>query len=104
MSMSTAPAEPWYKVVTHDWPVIVPANGDTTQETELGDDAAHADRITMGEAPRPDHTARRRMAQLLQDMTGWDIFPEADQDRKYVSRLWAEDWDSPEDSQYDDEP
>lgn len=42
-----------------------------------------------------------RMAEMLHDLTGWD-FPEIPTDREYVSRLWAEDWDSAEDSTYDD--
>lgn len=49
-----------------------------------------------------DPSARLRWAELIHDVTGWD-FPEIPGDREYVSRLWAEDWDSPEDSVYDNE-
>jgi hypothetical protein len=48
-------------------------------------------------AGSPDPGARLRMAAALHGVTGWDIFPELSDDRAYVSRLWAEDWDSPED-------
>lgn len=47
-----------------------------------------------------DPQARNRWATKLHEMTGWE-FPEISADREYVSRLWAEDWDSPEDSVYD---
>lgn len=60
-------------------------------------------RFMEGQAPRPDPEARTRMASLLESVTGWHIFPEAAADRAYVSRLWAEDWDSPEDAVYDEE-
>jgi hypothetical protein len=52
-------------------------------------------RSTGGGRPLPD--ARQRMAAQLYAATGWDIFSEASAERPYVSRLWAEDWDSPED-------
>ena len=45
-----------------------------------------------------------RMAERLHELTGWEIFPEIPTDREYVSRLWAEDWDSPEDSAGDGRP
>jgi hypothetical protein len=63
----------------------------------------HARAILAGEAVRPDPDARVRMASMLHDATGWDIFPELPTDREYVSKLWAEDWDSPEDAIYDTE-
>lgn len=64
---------------------------------------AHRLSVTMGEQPEPDPGARTRMAGLLYEVTGWDIFPELATDRDYASRLWAEDWDSPEDAIYDTE-
>ena len=62
----------------------------------------HAQSITAGEAPEPDPDARIRWALVLHHVTGWD-FPELATDRDYVSRLWAEDWESPEDAIYDTE-
>lgn len=47
-----------------------------------------------------DPHARERMADLLHRATGWDLFVPGD--REYVSRLWAEDWDSAEDAVYDE--
>ena len=53
---------------------------------------------TMG-----DPTARARMAAAMHELTGWAVFAEDDADqRAYVSRLWAEDWDSAEDAAYDE--
>jgi hypothetical protein len=63
----------------------------------------HARSIATGEALKPDPDARVRMASKLHAATRWDIFPELASDREYVSRLWAEDWDSPEDAIYDTE-
>lgn len=105
MSTTTAPPVPWHKVVTQDLPILAMLSepvSDTTSETAIGADADHVDRITVGESPKPDQSAHRRMAELLHHATGWDIFPESSYDRSYVSRLWAEDWNSPEDSVYDD--
>lgn len=48
----------------------------------------------------PDPDARARMAAVLYRLTGWETF--GGDERAYVSRLWAEDWDSPEDSIYDE--
>jgi hypothetical protein len=62
----------------------------------------HAQSITTGEAPEPDPDARIRWALVLNHLTGWD-FPELPTDRAYISRLWAEDWESPEDAIYDTE-
>jgi len=61
----------------------------------------HARSIAVGDETEPDPDARMRMASMLYAATGWDIFPEIATDREYVSRLWAEDWDSPEDAIYD---
>ena len=49
-----------------------------------------------------DPMARLRMATLLHEATGWDIFPELDE-RAQVSRLWAQDWDSLEDVRHDED-
>jgi hypothetical protein len=51
-------------------------------------------------ALHPDPTARSRYARLLYAITGWEVF--GGDERGYVSRLWAEDWESPEDSAYDE--
>jgi hypothetical protein len=56
-------------------------------------------RISAGEDPRPDPAARDRIARVLYRITGWEVF--GGDERAYVSRLWAEDWDSAEDSAYD---
>jgi len=93
--MTTAPAEAWEVELTERQPL--------PRIIHTEPDADHVDRIARGEdALNPDPTARRRMASLLQSATGWDIFPELEPDRAYVSRLWAEDWDSPEDSAHDE--
>lgn len=49
-----------------------------------------------------DLDARRRWARLLYAIGGWDIFS-AEGERGYVSKLWSEDWDSPEDTVYDND-
>jgi hypothetical protein len=49
---------------------------------------------------RPDPGAHDRIAAVLYRITGWELF--GDDERAYVSRLWAEDWDSPEDTVYDE--
>ena len=49
---------------------------------------------------RPDPDARSRMAAILYQITGWETF--GGDERAYVSRLWAEDWDNPEDAIYDE--
>lgn len=78
-------------------PLVAPA--------DPGDDqlAEHAQSVVAGEVDHPDPNARVRIASMLYSVTGWDIFPELATDRDYVSRLWAEDWDSPEDAIYDTE-
>lgn len=60
-----------------------------------------AEQIKLG-TPRtsPDPAARGRMAAVLYSLTGWAVFEE--DERAYVSRLWAEDWDCDEDAAYDD--
>jgi hypothetical protein len=78
-------------------PLVAPADAPGDQLDE------HARSIEDGEAVQPDPDARIRMANMLHSVTGWDIFPELATDRDYVSRLWAEDWDSPEDAIYDTE-
>lgn len=51
-----------------------------------------------------DPLARLKMATLLWAATRWNIFPELDEtDRDAVSRLWAQDWDSPEDVRHDED-
>ena len=57
-------------------------------------------------ATKPDPHARARMAAILYEITRWDVFADADDEvdeRAYVSRLWAEDWDSTEDAIYDEQ-
>jgi hypothetical protein len=49
----------------------------------------------------PDARARARIAAALFRTTHWSIFDDHDE-RAYVSRLWAEDWDCPEDAAYND--
>jgi hypothetical protein len=76
---------------------VAPAIPDLTP-----DDVPEADvqRIRRGkEKPEGDPDARQRLASALYRITGWEIF--GGDERAYVSRLWAEDWDSPEDSAYD---
>lgn len=59
-------------------------------------------RIVSGtDVTPPDPGARERLAQMLYRITGWEVF--GGDERAYVSRLWAEDWDSPEDSVYDEQ-
>jgi hypothetical protein len=60
---------------------------------------ADIQRIRVGEKPTGDPAARERLGRLLYRITGWEMF--GGDERAYVSRLWAEDWDSPEDSSYD---
>lgn len=38
--------------------------------------------------------------QVVRDVTGWDV-PDRETERDSLSKLWAEDWDSPEDAAYD---
>jgi len=64
-------------------------------------DEAHVRALRADQPPRPDPGARARMAGLLYEITGWETFS-SNSDRAYVSRLWSEDWDSPEDAAYDD--
>lgn len=45
------------------------------------------------------HTGREREAAAIQRVLGYDDDEEAM--RAYVSRLWAEDWDCPEDGIFD---
>jgi hypothetical protein len=60
-------------------------------------------RLTEGVSPMGDPSARSRIAAALHRLTGWDVFADdAEAERAYVSRLWAEDWDSPEDAVYDE--
>jgi hypothetical protein len=60
-------------------------------------------RLMTAATPTGDAAARSRIAAALHQVTGWDVFAEdAEADRAYVSRLWAEDWDSPEDAIYDE--
>lgn len=64
----------------------------------------HMQRLTVKVPVTGDPTARYRIAAVLHRMTGWDTFSDdAEAGRAYVSRLWAEDWDSPEDAVYDEE-
>lgn len=63
--------------------------------------AADAQRVLSEPETSGDPCARLRLAEILYRITGWEVFG-ADE-RAYVSRLWAEDWDSPEDSAYDAE-
>lgn len=65
-------------------------------------DEQHVRALSTGEPLHPDPDARIRLAAALYRITGWEIFGGADE-RAYVSRLWAEDWDSPEDSAYDEQ-
>lgn len=106
MSRTTAPDEVWDTdtIETQSTlPVISPSVADSIQPPQLDVDKEHVERIKRGaEGVDPDPSARSRMAALLQSVTGWDIFPELSPDRLYVSRLWAEDWNSPEDSVYDE--
>jgi hypothetical protein len=65
----------------------------------------HMHRIAAGERVEPDPDARMKMAAVLHRLTGWTVFAEAAasaDERAYVSRLWAEDWDCDEDAAYDD--
>ena len=61
---------------------------------------ADVQRISHGEQPQGDPDARQRLASALYRITGWEIF--GGDERAYVSRLWADDWDSREDSAYDE--
>ena len=64
----------------------------------------HMQRLTVRVPVAGDPTARLRIAAALHRLTGWDVFADdAEAERAYVSRLWAEDWDSPEDAVYDEE-
>jgi hypothetical protein len=64
-------------------------------------DEAHVRALSTGEPLRPDPGARARIAGVLYEITGWEAFS-SNGDRAYVSHLWSEDWDSPEDAAYDD--
>ncbi|MGH3965073.1 MAG: hypothetical protein ACRDRY_17745 [Pseudonocardiaceae bacterium] len=67
--------------------------------------ALHSQRILEGEETPPAPDARAKLAALLHKVTRWPMFLEhGDEEaaRTYVSRLWAEDWDSGGDSVYDD--
>jgi hypothetical protein len=47
---------------------------------------------------------REQWASLLYAIGGWETFaPTEPDERGYVSRLWAADWDCEEDSTYDEE-
>ena len=65
-------------------------------------DERHVQALSTGEPLHPDPDARFRLATVIYRITGWEIFT-GDDERAYVSRLWAEDWDSPEDSAYDEQ-
>jgi hypothetical protein len=95
LASSTAPqgaylATPSGTAVT---PLITPASAANADERRLR-------ALEVGVAPRPDPDARDRLATMLFQITGWEMFG-ADE-RAYISRLWARDWDSSEDSAYDE--
>jgi hypothetical protein len=94
MASSTAPhgaylAGPTATPVT---PLITPANAAEADEQRLR-------ALQVGVPLRPDPDARDRIATMLYQITGWEMFGASE--RPYISRLWAQDWDSPEDSAYD---
>ena len=63
----------------------------------------HMKRLTVSVPAIGDPAARFRIAAALHRLTGWDVFSvDAEAERVYVSKLWAEDWDSPEDAVYDE--
>jgi hypothetical protein len=92
VASSTAPrgADPVRSAVTPVTPLV--SGGGEADERRL-------DALRAGVPPRPDPEARERIAAMLYHITGWEMFG-ADE-RAYVSRMWAQDWDSPEDSVYD---
>ncbi|HXP21635.1 MAG TPA: hypothetical protein VN840_18485 [Streptosporangiaceae bacterium] len=94
MGSSTAPrgAYPMPSAITPVTPLVTAGGASETDEQRLR-------ALRAGVVPRPDPDARDRMATMLYHITGWDLFGAGE--RAYVSRLWAEDWDSPEDSAYD---
>src|SRR5258708_37794407 len=75
-------------------PVLTSADAPEPGEREMS-------AVLAGSQPDPDPEAPARYAALIYRITGWDAF--SDPAREYVSRLWAEDWDSPEDAAYDDQ-
>lgn len=80
------------------------ANGAVAQPPLASEDedfVQRVQRLMQLTPPKGDPMARNRIAAALYRATGWEVF--AEDERAYVSRLWAEDWDSPEDAAYDDE-
>jgi hypothetical protein len=73
-------------------PRLTPDRADVADDQRLRE-------LRAGVPPRPDPDARDRIATMLYRITGWEMFSGGE--RAYVSRLWAQDWDSPEDSAYD---
>jgi hypothetical protein len=61
------------------------------------------ERLMQSTPTQGDPLARARLAAVLFQVTGWEVFADENDERAYVSRLWAEDWDCPEDAVYDDE-
>jgi hypothetical protein len=82
--------------------VITPVVRAVTLDDVQQADEQHVQALFTGEPLNPDPDARFRLAAVLYSITGWEIFGGADE-RAYVSRLWAQDWDSPEDSAYDEQ-
>ena len=85
------------------WPGVM-AIPDTPRLTS--DDTADVDEqrvreLSAGAQLRPAPDAPARWARLLYGLTGWEMFNPGE--RGYVSRLWAQDWDSPEDAVYDEQ-
>lgn len=94
MASSTAPHGGYLatSAVTPVTPLVT-----TGGATEADEQRVRA--LRAGVPPRPDPDARDRIATMLYRITGWEMFGAGE--RAYVSRLWAQDWDSPEDSAYD---
>lgn len=94
MAPSTVPPGAYLtrSAVTPVTPLVTPAGVPEADEQRIR-------ALSAGAPPRPDPEARDRLASMLYQITGWELF--GTNERDYLSRLWAQDWDSPEDSAYD---
>jgi hypothetical protein len=80
-------------------PAVTPVVPRLTPDRAGEADEQRVSALRAGVPVRPDPDARDRIATVLYHITGWEMFGASE--RAYVSRLWAQDWDSPEDCAYD---
>lgn len=93
------------EVPSSDFTALEPTGPDAARE--LDELRERSERLVNGasSSTTPDPDARDRMAAVMYRLTGWPVFrsDEEQDERAYVSRLWAEDWDCDEDAIYDEQ-